>query len=172
LPPQPRSAVAGPASPPEGPPRIEDALGATCTLQSVVEPRFIDAMGHMNTTWYMFLFDRASWAFLAGLGLDDAHMERTGSGAFAVEQRMRYFAELRLGDRVAIHTRLTQTGTRSMRFTHTMVDVERQRVAATIENVAVLVDRATRKAIAFPDALLSAARRLLDEGAPVRAAGG
>lgn len=140
---------------------MEEILAQPRTVpESEIEPRFIDHMGHMNVTWYTYLFDRGSWGILARLGLDEDYMQRTGSGAFAVEQRFRYLAELRLGDRVAVHTQVTAMGRKSIKFTHTMIDVGRGRIAATAETVGVHVDRRTRASIPFPDHVARAAELL------------
>ena len=41
-------------------PSLEEALAMARTLEAVVEPRFIDSMGHMNVAWYVHLFDRGT----------------------------------------------------------------------------------------------------------------
>ena len=143
------------------PPELDEVLRQPRTLEAVVEPRFIDAMGHMNIAWYMVLFDRASWAILARIGLDEAEMQRAGSGAFAVEQTVRYFAELRLGARVDVYTRMVAIDGKIVRFVHTMVDVERRCVAATVDTVAAHVDRRTRRAVPFPASLIGSAEELM-----------
>lgn len=139
-------------------PELAEVLRHPRTLEATIELRFIDPMGHMNVAWYVHLFDRATWVLLGSLGLDEAHMAREHSGAFAVEQTVRYFAELRLGDRIEIRSAIDELAGKRIRFRHAMVDLARGRVAATIENVGLHVDRRTRRATPFPDAIVAAAR--------------
>jgi acyl-CoA thioester hydrolase len=133
-----------------GPPPLEEILTWPSLLSERVDPGFIDANGHMNFAWYMHLFNRASWAFFTAIGLDAAEMQRSGTGPFAVEANQRFFAELFVGDRVAIHTRVVTLGAKSITHQHAMVDVARQRVAATVQIVAVHVDKGSRRAVPFP----------------------
>ena len=130
-------------------------------MHAQVDASFIDANGHMNFAWYMHLFDRASWAFFADIGLDAEHMRRSGTGPFAVEAKQRFFAELFLGDQVAIRTRVVAIGKKSVTLVHAMVDVARQRVAATVEIVAVHVDKGTRRAVPFAPEHARGAERFL-----------
>jgi acyl-CoA thioester hydrolase len=143
------------------PPSLEDALAFPRTLEAEVEPGFIDAMGHMNVMWYVHLFDRATWSFLASLGIDSAYLQRSGSGMFALDQRVRYLAELRQGDRIEVHSRLLEVHSKWIRFAHVMVDVARQRIAATTEFVGTHVDIARRRARPFPDHVAAGLRLAL-----------
>jgi acyl-CoA thioester hydrolase len=120
------------------------------TLEGVVEPRFLDAMGHMNVGWYAHLFDRAVWKRFAELGLDEAYFARTGRGMFALEQSTRYLAELREGERLVIRTALVEAREKTLRFAHYMLDVEKQVIAATAEVVAAHIDLGTRRTTPFP----------------------
>ena len=126
-------------------PALPDVLAWRRTLDATVEPSFIDANGHMNMAWYMVLFDRASWAFFAALGLRAGHT----TGPFAVEATQRFHAELFEGDEVAVHTQVIAVGKSSMSVRHAMVDVARRRIAATVDIVAVHVDKTTRRAVPF-----------------------
>src|SRR6188768_2505829 len=74
------------------------------TVEAAVEPRFLDAMGHMNVAWYVHLFDRGIWTFFERHGLDARYLEATRRGMFALEETLRYYSELREGDRLSVHT--------------------------------------------------------------------
>jgi acyl-CoA thioesterase FadM/ketosteroid isomerase-like protein len=124
------------------------------TLEAVVEPRFVDAMGHMNVAWYAHLFDRAVWRRFAELGLDEAYFARTGRGMFALEQSERYLAELRQGERLVIHTALVEAREKTLRFVHYLHNVEKQLLSATAEVVAAHIDLGTRRTTPFPGELV------------------
>src|SRR5262249_49275639 len=122
------------------------------------EARHIDHNGHMNVAWYVHVFDQATWGLFHSLGIDDAYIAATGATMFAVEENIRYLAELKEGDRLAVHTQLTAIKPKALHFAHAMVDVTRDRIAATADLVGVHVDRVERRARPFPDSLLARMR--------------
>ena len=71
---------------------VAEARALELTVEAAVEPRFLDAMGHMNVAWYVHFFDRGVWAFFAQLGLDEAYLQSKKRGMFAVEENLRYLA--------------------------------------------------------------------------------
>jgi acyl-CoA thioesterase FadM len=125
------------------------------TLQAEVEPRFIDAMGHMNVAWYVHLFDRAVWVYFARLGLDERYLQSTERGLFAVEENLRYLSELREGAAVDVHTGLLEARPKTLRVLEYMVDRGQQRVAAVREVVAVHIDLRTRRSIELEPQILA-----------------
>lgn len=44
------------------------------TYRGIVRKSDIDHMGHMNVTYYMQMFDEATWAFFAELGMGASSM--------------------------------------------------------------------------------------------------
>jgi acyl-CoA thioesterase FadM/ketosteroid isomerase-like protein len=162
-------AMPAPPSSPVPPvvPSLDEALAKPLALEAVVEPRFIDSIGHMNVASYVHLFDRATWAFFARVGIDDEYRRRANVGMFAVEEHVRYLAELREGEALAVHTWLQDAGGKWLRLGHAMVDRKRQRLSAVAEVVGVHIDFGTRRSKPFPDEL---AARLRAERAPAPAA--
>src|SRR5262249_49890387 len=144
-----------------------EALALPLTWQASVEPRFIDAMGHMNVSWYVHLFDRATWALFERLGIDDEYRRRANTGMFAVEEHVRYLGELREGDPLEVRSELLAVSARSLRLGHVMVDPVRRRLSATAEVTGVHIDLGTRRAAPFPEALLASMRgQVRAEAAP------
>ena len=66
-----------------------------------VRPEWIDYNGHMNVAHYVAVFDRATEAFHASIGVDDAY-RRGGASTFAVEQHIVYARELNSGARLRV----------------------------------------------------------------------
>lgn len=122
-------------------------------LDAQVESRFIDANGHMNVAWYIHLLDRATWAFFATLGIDDDYRARTRCGVFAVEEHVRYLGELFEGDRLEIRTRLLAVKPRALFLQHALVDLGRDRLAASAELVGIHTHLDERRALPFPPEL-------------------
>jgi acyl-CoA thioester hydrolase len=129
------------------------APGLALTFQGVVEPSYVDLMGHMNVQWYSRAFDRAVWTRFVELGLDEAYYARARRGMFALEQSARYLAELREGEHFTIHTALVEARQKTLRLVHYMQHVEKQVLAATAEVVAAHVDLETRRTTPFPPEL-------------------
>jgi acyl-CoA thioester hydrolase len=140
------------------PPTLEEAVALPLTLSAAVEPRFIDPMGHMNVSHYLYFFDRATWGLFARFGIDEASVRRTSEGMFAVEHHLRYLAELREGDPLEVHSRVLEVQPKSVVIAHAMVDRVRGRVCATCEVVGVHIDLQTRRALAFDAGTLAALR--------------
>lgn len=131
-------------------PSTEQLSHLPLTLTAEVLPQFIDDMGHMNVSWYVHLFDRATWALLTSLGFSRDYIEETHSGAFAAEQHIKYLSELRLGDRLEVRSRLLSVSARRIHFMHFMSQVPSGKLAARLESIGVHVDLKARKATRFP----------------------
>lgn len=134
---------------------VSSARELSLTVQGLVEPRFVDAMGHMNVAWYVHFFDRGVWAFFAQLGLDEPYLHAKNRGMFAVEENLRYLAELREGATLDVHTGLLEARPKTLRLLQYMVDRDRQVVAAVCEVVAVHIDLRTRRSVEFEANLLA-----------------
>jgi acyl-CoA thioester hydrolase len=145
----------------DGPPSLEEAGAMERTLQATVEPRFIDAMGHMNVAFYVHLFDQATWVLFQRLGIDEPYRQRAHVGMFAVEQHVRYLGELREGEALHIHSRLLEVAPKSVILLHVMIDPARTQVAATSEVVGVHIDMTSRRAVPFPEDLAARMRQRL-----------
>lgn len=134
---------------------------------------YLDVMGHMNIRWYMALYDRASWRFFASFGMDEDYYHRAHAGAFALRQFIQYLAEVRVGETVAIRTRLLDRSAKRIHFMHFMVNETAGKLASTVEALGSHADMETRRTAPFPseistrlDALLAGYARL-DWRAPV-----
>src|SRR4051812_34308389 len=93
-----------------------EARALELTGEGVVEAHHIDPMGHMNVAWYLHWFDRGIWEFFARHKLDAASLERTRRGCFALEDHVHYLAELREGDRLAVHTGVLEVRPKNLRL--------------------------------------------------------
>jgi acyl-CoA thioester hydrolase len=143
------------------PPTLAQARALEATLEASVEPRFIDLMGHMNVAWYVHLFDRATWALFEAVGIDETYRRQAGAGMFAVEQHVRYQHELREGEALRVTSGVLDVQPKSVHLLHVMVDLARERVAASTEVVGVHIDMTARKAAPLPPAAVEAMRRRL-----------
>lgn len=116
------------------------------TYRGIVRKSDIDHMGHMNVTYYMQKFDEATWAFFAELGMGASWMSENRRGMMAVEQHIKYYAEVVAGERLVISTNVVDASKQTIRILHTMVNPATDTVVATCEMVGVSVDLDSRSA--------------------------
>jgi len=131
------------------------------TYRGSVYPWEADHMDHMNVRFYVAKFDEATWQFFATIGMTPSVLRRENRGMAAIEQVLKYRRELVPGDLVVVRTRLLEMSDKSIRFHHTMENVETGEEAATAELLGVHIDRGTRKSCPFPEMVRAAGRRLL-----------
>lgn len=136
------------------------------TYAGTVYPWQCDHMGHMNVMAYVGKFDEATWAFFLSIGLSPAVLRGDAIGMAALEQRLTYKRELLPGDVVEIRTRLVELREKTVRFVHTMRNRESGEIAAECELVTACLDKAARKARAFPAEIAARARAVQAEAGP------
>lgn len=115
-----------------------------------IPPAYRDPMGHMNVQYYMKIWDDAGWALFADWGLDLAYFEREQAGLFALEQHIRYLAEVRVGETVTVHIRLVNLTAKRIHLLVFLVNESTDRLAATLEEVTSHADLRLRRTSPFP----------------------
>jgi acyl-CoA thioester hydrolase len=119
-----------------------------------VRPEWIDYNGHMNVAHYVAVFDHATEAFHASVGIDEAYRRR-GASTFAVEQHIVYARELKSGAPLRVAVRLAGHDDKRLLLFLEMNHADEGYPAATCELLCLHVDFAARKASPFPPALKS-----------------
>jgi acyl-CoA thioester hydrolase len=117
-----------------------------------VRPEWIDYNGHMNVAHYVAVFDRASEAFVATVGIDDSY-RRAGQSVFAVEQHITYARELKAGAALRCAVRLAGIDDKRLLLFLELHDADAGFLAATCELLCLHVDFVARKAQPFPPAI-------------------
>ena len=64
--------------------------------RETIPPAYLDIMGHMNVRHYIGIFDTAAWYFFAAVGMDESYYREYHAGGFALQQFIRYLAEVRV----------------------------------------------------------------------------
>jgi carnitine 3-dehydrogenase len=95
-------AVAARLSPPVPDP---DTPLAPVTLDRTVPAAWADYNGHMNEAHFVSAFSAAADRLLLWAGMDAAAIAR-GHSVFTVETHVRYLAEVQIGDRIRVTTRV------------------------------------------------------------------
>ena len=134
---------------------VSQARSLELTVEAVVESRFLDAMGHMNVAWYVYLFDRGIWTFFGRHGLDEQYLHGAQRGMFALEENLRYLSELREGQALHVYIGVLEVRPKTVRLLQYMVDQEKQKIAAVREVVAAHIDLTSRRSAPFVDDVLA-----------------
>ena len=111
---------------------------------------YLDIMGHMNIRWYFDLFAKSGRKFFASYGLDDDYFQSGEFGVFTLKQFIQYFAEVHVGQTVAIHTRLVGRSEKRFQFMHFMINETTSRLASTFEALITHADLKLRLAAPMP----------------------
>lgn len=120
-------------------------------------------MGHMNVMWYVGKFDEATWNLMAAIGVTPTYLRKTNRGMAGVQQNITYERETFAGAIVEVWSHFVSIGERKCVFVHEMRDGENGEVSATCRLTAVHIDRATRRAVAFPPELRMLAEKTLGD---------
>ena len=113
--------------------------------RDVVRPEWIDHNGHMNMGYYLVVFDFATDAFLAWVGLDATHRRAHEVTTFCLEAHVTYHREVRSGDPLRFTTRLLGHDAKRVHYLHEMLHATEGYLASTNELMSLHVDLATRR---------------------------
>jgi acyl-CoA thioester hydrolase len=143
------------------PDRSEPAIPAPFVSSVMrVEPGWIDYNGHLNMAYYNVLFDRAVDELYELLGCGIAYVARTRRSCFTAEIHVRYLRELHAGDPVRVSFQLLGYDAKRLHYFEELHHAEGGWLSATSENMALHVDMAARKTIAFPDEITARLARM------------
>ena len=112
---------------------------------------YLDLMGHMNIRWYFDMFAKSGRKFFTSHGLSEDYFRDGKFGVFTLKQYIQYFAEVRVGQTVAIHTRLIGRSDKRCHFMHFMINETNTQLAATFEALITHADLKIRRAAPMPD---------------------
>ena len=123
---------------------------------------FLDENSHVNVQYYLHLVELGLGKVFEQIGLGRVYAEADKFGNFALEQHIRYFAEILLDERVAVHTRLVQLTAKRAYFMGFLVNDTRDQLAAIVEVVMMNVDMTARRGAPFPAAPYARLEALLE----------
>ncbi len=136
--------------------RIHTTLSEIRQLDRVYEmtiPKsFMDENQHVNVRYYMHLVERGLGEVFRRVGLGEPYAAADELGNFALEQHIRYLAEILVDERVSVYIRLVELSPKRAYFMGFLVNHSRAELAATVEVVMMNVDIARRRGAPFPPA--------------------
>jgi acyl-CoA thioester hydrolase len=139
----------------------------------VILPEYRDHMDHMNVRWYLALYDEAGDEMYKMYGETPEYYRESGAGGFDLEHHVRYLAEVRIGDTIAIRARLLARTAKRLHYMMFMVNETRGVISSTFECIHSHADLKQRRTAPYPDFIagqidaLIALHRQLDWDAPV-----
>lgn len=136
------------------------------TYRGTVYPWEVDHMGHMNVRFYMAKFDSATWQLFGAIGLTSTWLREQSRGMAAVEQTIKYRAELFGGDLVVCRSSIVKLSASTVHMRHVMLNCETDEEAASTDLVAVHMDRRDRKSRPLPDFVRSRAALVAEKEPP------
>jgi acyl-CoA thioester hydrolase len=132
-----------------------------------------DAMGHMNMRYYMAIYDAAAWKLFELFGLTSTYYRESNAGGFALEHHVHYYAEVHIGETVAVYGRVLGYSAKRVHTMMLMLNEDTGRLASTLEEVGSHADLILRRTSPFPPQIAERIGRLyqaheqLDWRAPV-----
>ena len=111
-----------------------------------VRPEWIDHNRHMNMGYYLVVFDFATDAFFAWVGIGAEHRRTRGFTTFCLEAHVTYHRELRADDPLRFTTMLLGHDAKRLHYIHAMYHATDGWLAATNELMSLHVSQATRRA--------------------------
>jgi acyl-CoA thioester hydrolase len=133
--------------------RSTDLAAPYDAYRDTVRAEWIDHNGHMNMGYYVVVFDLATDAFLAWLGLDATHRRTRAVTTFCLEAHVTYHREVRAGDPLRFTTRLLGHDAKRLHYFHEMRHARDGYLAATNELMSLHVSEATRRGAPMADAV-------------------
>jgi acyl-CoA thioester hydrolase len=124
---------------------VSDLAAPFDEYRDIVRPEWIDHNRHMNMGYYLVVFDYATDAFFAWVGLDGAHRARNHVTTFCLEAHVTYHREVRSGDPLRFTTVLLAHDAKRVHYIHAMYHAAEGYLAATNELMSLHVSLATRR---------------------------
>ena len=119
-----------------------------------VKPEWIDYNGHLNVGYYVVAFDNATDQLLDLLDIGEAHAKRTRQGCFVLETHVTYVREVARDDPLRFTAQMLDADEKRIHYFLEMHHGEQNYLAATSEQIAMLVDLEARRPVAFPEAAM------------------
>lgn len=115
-----------------------------------IEAGWLDGNGHVNMAYYLVVSERGLDEAWSAMGIGWEYARETGLSTFAAETHIRYLRELLAGSAVVVTFQVLEVDEKRLRGVSEIRTAGDGEVAATIEQVWLHVDLATRRVAAWP----------------------
>lgn len=137
--------MTGPSPNPSGNLRVVEPF----RVRIAVRGYEIDLRGHVNQAVYLQYAEHARWECLRVAGISHDAMIEAGIGPAALENTIRYLAELRVGDELDVTVQFEWGGRKTFRIHQDYVRADGT-LAATLTGVGGMLDLAERRLVEDP----------------------
>lgn len=124
-------------------------------VRRTIPPTYRDINGHMNVQFYMELYDAAGWTLFEHWGVGQPYVAAGEFGMVALEQHIRYAAEVLVGESAVLYGRLLGYDARFVHFMLYLVNESAYKLASSLEEVAGHIDLQQRRLAPFAPTVLS-----------------
>ncbi|PZX06836.1 thioesterase family protein [Celeribacter halophilus] len=114
-----------------------------------VRPDWVDYNGHINMAYYAVIMDQGGDEIYPHIGLGETYAKTARHTTYTAEVHICYKRELKLGDRVRVHTRLLDFDAKRMVLFHE-IHHENGWIAATAEELLLHIDMSGPCVVPFP----------------------
>ena len=122
--------------------------------KDLIVPEWIDYNGHMNVSYYVLVFDRATDDFFDFMGMTAEYRAAGNVSAFTAEMHVNYIREVKEGDEVYVTTQLLGYDEKRFHYFHQMYHAEQGYLSATSELLCLFVDMNQRRVTQMPAPIL------------------
>jgi len=106
----------------------------------------LDTFGHVNNAVYLQLYEEARWQFITDNGYGLSKIKSTGLGPVILEINIRFMKELRLREKIVIHSQTTEYSGKNGTIKQWITNDE-GRTCSVVEMKISLFDTAKRKIV-------------------------
>lgn len=121
------------------------------SLQTAVQPEWIDFNGHFNAGYYAVVFDDAIGPWLDHLGLSREFRDANEVSTFTVQSHITYVREIAEGEPIEVRSQLLGSSAKAIHSFQTMHHGTEGWLAATNEVMSLHVSMQTRRSAAMAD---------------------
>ena len=114
-----------------------------------VQDGWVDYNGHINMAWYAAIMDQGGDEMYPLVGLGETYAKAKRHTTYTAEVHICYKRELKLGDRVRVHTQLLDFDAKRMVLFHE-IHHEQGWIAATAEELLLHIDMSGPRVTPFP----------------------
>lgn len=130
-------------------PAVHQIRQLPADLTMTVPPEWEDINGHVNVQHYLTLYNLGGWKMLENIGFDENYIIEKKASIFDLEHHLRYLAEINVGDEVSVYNRTLNYNDKLFQGMFFIVNDTHDKLASTIEYLALHVDMKQRRSIAF-----------------------
>ncbi len=129
--------------------------------RATVRPEWIDHNGHMNSGYYMVVFDESTGPWTAYCGIDEDYRRDGRYSTFSIEGHITWERELSVGDAIRVEAQLLDFDDKKF---HTFMRLVREgdgMVASSHELLTMHIDMSSRRSAVFPPQIVDRLTEIL-----------